>query len=83
MQTIYDDRYRRAVSFLTHTRHKLGLSQYQVAHSIGWRRTMLSNIERYERRIDILEAAKLVGALGLQLSALESLLTSDKDDESL
>lgn len=74
MQTIYDERYRRAIKLLVDTRHKRGLTQLQVAQRLGWRRTMLSNIENFERRLDILETYQLAQVLGLKLTDIELLL---------
>ena len=74
MQTIYDQRYRRVVRRLTGARHDSGLTQAQVAHTLGWRRTMLSNIETCERRADLLETYALCRVYGIQLSELEALL---------
>ena len=73
-KAIYDERYRRAISLLRHTRQELGMSQAELAENLGWHRTMLSNIEIFERRLDLLEAYLLAAALNLQLSDLELLL---------
>jgi DNA-binding XRE family transcriptional regulator len=77
MQAIYDRRYRRAIHKMKDTRIKLGLTQDQVAQKLGWRRTMLCNIENYERRLDLLEAHTLAQALGLKLADLDPLLQSN------
>ncbi len=59
MQTIHDKRYRSVIARLRVARHDSGLTQTQVAHALGWHRTLLSNIETCERRIDILETYML------------------------
>ena len=82
MKSIYDARYHRVIAKLTDVRKKQGLTQAQVANSIGWRRTMLTNVELFERRLDFLEAYLLAGVLGLKLLDLESVLASDKDDDN-
>lgn len=78
MSTIHDSRYRRVIKRLRDARHDCGLTQVQVAHALGWRRTMLSNIETCEKRVDALELYQLVKVYGLSLSDLEPLFEAQE-----
>ena len=77
MKSIYDQRYGRVIDMLRDVRRQLGLTQLQVADSLGWHRTALSNVETRERRLDLLEAYELCQVYGLQLSDLERVLEGE------
>lgn len=50
-----DPRYRIVIASLINLREEAGLSQALLAEKIGLSQPDISKIERYERRIDILE----------------------------
>ena len=74
MKTIYDDRYRQVIARLQSVRREHGLTQGQLAHSVGWPRQTVSKIEKCDRRLDLLETHTLARALGLRLADLGPLL---------
>ena len=74
MRTIHNERYRRVISHLRLTRRKRGMTQGQVSQRLGWNRSVLSKIETFERRADILEIFLISEILGVGLSELEPLL---------
>ncbi|WP_449302226.1 helix-turn-helix transcriptional regulator [Pseudoxanthomonas mexicana] len=73
-KTIYQLEYRLLIESLRTRRESLGLSQSEVARSLGWRQQTLSAIEAGARRLDVIEFLKLCGALGLSRSKTMSLL---------
>ena len=81
MKTIYCPAYADIIEALKAARKAQGLTQEAVARKLGWRRTMLSNIENRERRADVLEVHHLCRVYGLRLSDLESLLEAEGGDD--
>ncbi len=51
-------------------RVKLGLTQEELAERVGFHNTYVGMIERAERKISIVAAAKLADALGVTLNDL-------------
>lgn len=62
--------YRAAVRVLVEARHAAGLTQRALAELIGRPYTIIANIERGERRIDVVEFIALARAMGLDETAL-------------
>lgn len=54
--SIHDQRYRSIVSKLVRLRESAGLSQSELAAVLNMVQPDISKIERYERRLDIIEA---------------------------
>ncbi len=81
MKSIFDPRYRGAIMRLREARVALGLRQADVAKQMGVCRTMVSGIETFERRADLLEVHMMAKACGLRLSDLEPLLEEGGGDE--
>ena len=75
MKSIHDPRYCRVINRIRAARITSGLRQADVARTLGVRRSMISSIETFERRADLLEAHRIAKVCGLQLSDLEPLLT--------
>lgn len=82
MRTIYDTRYIRVIELLRTKRRRLGQTQAEVASQLGWHRTVLSNIELGQRRMDILETVLLAGVYGLRLADLQPLLEREDNDDA-
>jgi len=59
-KTIYRSQYIELIEILRKERKRLGLSQKEVATSIGMSQSDLSKIETLERRMDILEFKELL-----------------------
>lgn len=64
-KTIYRVDYRRLVKRLRDRREELGLSQSEVARTLGWPQQRLSAVEAGARRLDVIEFLQLTSALGL------------------
>jgi transcriptional regulator with XRE-family HTH domain len=74
LKTIHDPRYIRLIEQLKRRRLALGLTQTEVATNLGWQRTVLSNIETRERRLDTLEFFLLARLYGIKLSDLRHVI---------
>lgn len=61
-KTIHHPLYIQLVDALCEERKRLGLSQVEVANSIGLTQADISKIESKERRIDALELKKMLSA---------------------
>ena len=64
-KTIYHDDYRKLVERLRDRREKLGLSQSEVARTLGWPQQRMSAVEAGAHRLDVFEFFQLTSALGL------------------
>lgn len=62
-KTIHDDTYRKLVTELTQERVRLNLSQGELATQIGLNQSDISKIEKFERRLDVLEFSMILKAL--------------------
>ena len=54
-KTIFDERYRSLISNLASERKRLGISQQELAELLGVKQPDVSKIEKFERRLDVLE----------------------------
>jgi transcriptional regulator with XRE-family HTH domain len=62
--------YKAAVGVLKAARKAAGLTQRQLADAIGRPYTVIANIERGERQIDVVEFISISRALGVEESEL-------------
>ena len=77
MKTIFDSRYKRLIRELAAARRAAGFTQGQASQALGWRRSLLSNIETCQRRADVLEVYTMAKLYGIKLQALESILEGE------
>ncbi len=61
--SIHDARYRAAIDILVETRKKCNVSQAVLAERVGFTQPDVSKIERYERRLDIMEFLDFLHAI--------------------
>lgn len=80
MRTIHDPRYIRLVECLRQRRRQLRLTQNEVAARLGWRRTVLTNTESRERRLDILELASLCTLYEIRFTEVEAILRGQRGE---
>lgn len=59
-KTIHNDQYQYLLEQLCRERKRLGLSQAEVALSLGMTQSDISKIETGERRVDVLEFKKII-----------------------
>ncbi|NTE33455.1 helix-turn-helix transcriptional regulator [Agrobacterium tumefaciens] len=75
--------YRLLVEILTDTRRKTGLTQQQVAERLGKPQSYVAKAEGAERRIDVVEFAKLSAAMDQDpIALLQLLLERIKEEPS-
>jgi len=70
MKSIHDERYIRMIERLRRARIDADLSQAEVAQAMGWCRSVVSDIETRERRLDLLETYLLCRLYGISLNTL-------------
>lgn len=59
-KTIHNEQYQYLLGQLSLERRRLGLSQAEVAESLGMTQSEISKIETGERRVDILEFKNII-----------------------
>ncbi len=62
-KTIHDHLYRTLINELAQERVRLNISQGELAAQIGLNQSDMSKIEKFERRLDVLEFAMILKAL--------------------
>jgi len=62
-KTIYDKRYQELISELTKERVRLSISQDELAAQIGLNQSDISKIEKFEKRLDVLEFSLILKEL--------------------
>ena len=62
-KTIYDKRYQELISELTKERIRLSISQDELAAQIGLNQSDISKIEKFEKRLDVLELSLILKKL--------------------
>jgi len=65
-KTIYSKRYRLLISELAKERIRLSISQEELAVQVGLNQSDVSKIEKYEKRLDILEFSRILTALRIE-----------------
>lgn len=71
---IHDERYQSLIGALRAVREEHGLTQAQVAVTLGTRQQFVSKYESGERRLDVVEFVEVATALGLDWAELIGLL---------
>ena len=64
MVSIYADEYREIIKALVRARKDAGITQQQLAATLGQRQTFVSKYELGERRLDVAEFLRISRALG-------------------
>lgn len=65
-KTIHDSFYRKLVSELAQERIRLNISQGELAAQVGLNQSDISKIEKFERRLDVLEFSMILKALRIK-----------------
>jgi transcriptional regulator with XRE-family HTH domain len=86
-RTIDSDAHRQLCARLRRLRARAGLTQGQLAERLGERQAFVSEYERGQRRLDVVELRTIAAALGgaaaavvAQLDALDAVLAALGDD---
>lgn len=69
-RTLRSPQHRALVAFITAKREESGLYQTDLAKKIRRTQTYVANIERGQRRVDVVELLELAEALGFDAPAL-------------
>lgn len=62
-KTIHDNLYQKLINELAQERIRLNISQGELAAHIGLNQSDVSKIEKFERRLDVLEFSMILKAL--------------------
>jgi predicted transcriptional regulator len=62
-KTIYDKRYQALITELTKERTRLSISQDELAANVGLNQSDISKIEKFEKRLDVLELSLILKEL--------------------
>jgi len=65
-KTIHDNLYQKLVNELAQERIRLNISQDELATQVGLNQSDISKIEKFERRLDVLEFSMILKALRVQ-----------------
>jgi len=65
-KTIHNKLYQKVVDELTQERVRLNISQGELASQVGLNQSNISKIEKFERRLDILEFSMILKALRIK-----------------
>jgi transcriptional regulator with XRE-family HTH domain len=63
MTTIYDQRYIKLIEHLAQVRNNAGVTQNTLAEILGWDQSAVSKVERFDRRLDVMELYDWLTAL--------------------
>lgn len=75
-KTIHDKQYQELISELTKERVRLSISQDELAAQIGLNQSDISKIEKFEKRLDVLEFAFILKELRIsENSRLQKIIT--------
>jgi len=73
-ESVYSEEYRRFTALLRSLRQEAGLTQTAVAESLGMPQSYVSKYESGERRLDVVETARVARVLNLDLVTLAARL---------
>lgn len=76
-KSIHDNDYRLLINLLRSKREELAVTQEQLAEQLEVTQAIVSKIETFERRIDIVELRKICIALGI--SFIDFIVEYDKN----
>ncbi len=64
-KTIHSKNYKILIALLRSKREERGITQTQLSELLGIEQTVLSKIETYERRLDIIELRSICAAMNI------------------
>ena len=69
-KAIHSARHQRLISMLIEKRRAAGMTQAEVAKALGRHQPFIANIEKGERRVDVLELIDLAAIMGFDPSEM-------------
>lgn len=69
--------YRRFIEMLVERRKQAELSQQQVADALGLPQSFIAKIEKFERRVDVIELIQIASAIGFDPARLVREIRAD------
>ena len=80
-KSAFTDAHQILVKALAHAREAAGLQQVELAQRIGKSQSYISNIERGQRRVDVIEFIVIVKAMGGDPPAIFESIAGEVPDE--
>ena len=68
--SLHDPIYGEFVQLLVGLRKSSGLKQHHIAKALGWHQSVVSKIERQQRRMDIMELIRVAEVLRIDAAAI-------------
>ncbi len=65
MASVYSDEYQRVINALKKARKERGITQAQLAESLGKPQSFIAKVESGERRLDVVEFVYLARMIGV------------------
>ena len=79
--SIFEKDHRRLVDLLISARKKAGLKQVELGRRVGRSQSFISLIERYQRRVDVVELIALSRAMSQDAEVIFRSLLNEDDGE--
>lgn len=76
-KTIHDNLYQRFINELAQERIRLNISQGDLAAQIGLNQSDVSKIEKFERRLDVLELSMILKAFRINENVRLQMIVKD------
>ena len=81
MASIYDRDYQEVIGLLKKARLEKGITQIEMAKTLGKPQSFIAKFENGERRLDVVEFVRIARLLGVEpKSVLETLFDSNNND---
>lgn len=68
--SLHDELYGEFIKLLVQRRKASGQSQQDVADALGWNQSIIAKIETAQRRVDLVELARIADVVGFDLVRL-------------
>lgn len=68
--SLHDAAYASFVQALVERRMKAGISQQALADALGWSQSVIARVESVQRRLDVIELARIANVVGFDASRL-------------
>ncbi|MGO4452541.1 helix-turn-helix domain-containing protein [Arthrobacter sp. RAF14] len=77
-KSIYSEEYREFRELLKRLRVEAGIRQVDLAETLGVPQSFVSKYESGERRLDVIETARIANALGTTMQRIVESLASER-----
>jgi len=82
-KSIFSRKHEVLLRLLRQARYEANLTQVELAERLHTKQAIISNIERGERRLDLIELQKLCDAVGVSVAEFARRFEQETDDDSV